>query len=95
MASALTPAGASGALGWAFSMALDAGIVITGIWVMYVAAVRANRFLRQRGHGDAVAATGTALTLVLCFMGLWLPVGLILVSGWLRSRWSMRGQQHA
>jgi hypothetical protein len=88
MAIAATAANSTSLLGWVLTIAIIATILVACFWVMTLAGLRTMRFLEQRDHGNLVVIGGTVLTVLACFLGLWLPLGVVFLAQWLRGRLS-------
>ena len=74
--------------GLIFALLIDGTIVMVFAWVTIIILRETDGSLRRRGVGTGVATWALAVLGFVCFVGLWLPVGVVLAV-----RWIIRGSK--
>ena len=67
--------------GWVFTLALLALIFAGFLWATVISLAATDRYLRVRGVGVPGRTCALALLGLACFVGLWLPIALVLIVG--------------
>jgi hypothetical protein len=69
-------------LGWILGLGIIGAIFATFTWVTIIALRGTHEYLARRGVGNGLTGVVLAVLGLACFMGLWLPLGLVFLVRW-------------